>query len=56
MLRTLKILEGDISFECNVEVKLEGNNKTSKKRKIEKETGIKKPLKDLESGLKFDHE
>ena len=35
-LRTLKITEGDPSFEHNVEVKLEGNNKTSKKRKLKK--------------------
>ena len=41
-------------FKRNVEVKLKGNNKTSRKRKIEKETGIKNLPKDLASALEFD--
>ena len=48
-LHTLYIEGGDPSFKRNVEVKLEGNNKTSKKSKIEKET------RTLVSALKFDY-
>ena len=40
-------MEGDPSFERKIEVKVEGSNKISKKRKFEKEARKKHPLNDL---------
>ena len=45
--RTLQIVEGEPSFECKIEVKVEGSNMISKKRKLENEARKHHPLNNL---------